>query len=83
MLPDRATTQHNASRLPRALQCNLRDASRLCKHSWMRDALHAWVRRRGWADVSLDDTSDTSTLTTTDGDCFARSSAGEGSASSG
>lgn len=64
--------------------CNLRDASRLCKHSWMRDALHAFVRRRGWgADVLLDDTtSSTSTMTMAGGD-FARSSAGEGSASSG
>lgn len=36
-------------------QCSLPEASRQCKHEWMREALRAWVRRRGWADaVQLD-----------------------------
>lgn len=61
---------------------NLRDASRQCKHAWMRDALHTWVRRRGWDVPPLDD-SDASTVTTLEAcSSFARSSAGEASASS-
>lgn len=33
-------------------QCSISEAARQCKHQWMREALQAWVRRRGW-DESL------------------------------
>ncbi len=26
----------------------LREASERCRHSWMREALHTWMERRGW-----------------------------------
>ncbi|PNW87043.1 hypothetical protein CHLRE_02g106500v5 [Chlamydomonas reinhardtii] len=32
--------------------CSISEAARQCKHQWMREALQAWVRRRGW-DESL------------------------------
>ncbi len=35
---------------PHPAQCSLPEASRQCKHEWMREALRTWVRRRGWAD---------------------------------
>ncbi|KAG2454533.1 hypothetical protein HYH02_000380 [Chlamydomonas schloesseri] len=32
--------------------CSISEAAQQCKHQWMREALQAWVRRRGW-DESL------------------------------
>ncbi|KXZ48532.1 hypothetical protein GPECTOR_27g703 [Gonium pectorale] len=31
--------------------CSIAEASRQCKHPWMRDALATWVRRKGWEDA--------------------------------
>lgn len=32
---------------------SLKDASQLCRHPWMRDALLEWVVRKGWSPASL------------------------------
>jgi hypothetical protein len=32
-----------------AAQVPLAEASARCRHGWMRDALHTWATRRGWA----------------------------------
>ncbi|EFJ51856.1 hypothetical protein VOLCADRAFT_56657 [Volvox carteri f. nagariensis] len=31
--------------------CTIAEATRQCKHQWMREALRAWVRRKGWDEV--------------------------------
>ncbi|KAG2484620.1 hypothetical protein HYH03_016574 [Edaphochlamys debaryana] len=31
--------------------CSIAEATRQCKHQWMREALQLWVRRKGWEGV--------------------------------
>lgn len=39
------------TRLP-AVQRTLAEASAMCRHTWMRTALHQWIRSQGWNDVA-------------------------------
>ncbi|GIL64305.1 hypothetical protein Vafri_18288 [Volvox africanus] len=32
--------------------CSIAEATRQCKHQWMREALRAWVRRKGWDEAT-------------------------------
>ena len=36
------------------LQCSVQEASKLCRHDWMREALHAWLRRQGLEHLLLE-----------------------------
>ncbi|GFR52473.1 hypothetical protein Agub_g15042 [Astrephomene gubernaculifera] len=42
------------SRDRQRIWCSISEASRRCKHPWMREALHAWVRRNGWQVLLLE-----------------------------
>jgi hypothetical protein len=34
------------------MQYSVDEASSKCRHSWMRRALHDWLRRQGWTELA-------------------------------
>ena len=46
-----ALSEHPFSAL---FQCSVQEASKLCRHDWMREALHAWLRRQGLEHLLLE-----------------------------
>jgi len=38
----------------RRVWCSVQEASKLCRHDWMREALHAWLRRQGLEHLLLE-----------------------------